>query len=151
MDSEKYNLDKIRKIEVRSFIKEWNLNTKEEIPFYANDFSFKCNLTQSELHSYNESILESFLCNSSTYKIIGYGIVKGFQINITNKDALFKVCQDIWDNPQNYCNSNDYVELPNRLLIEGFNDDISLRDVVMVGYPPADEEASILITKLKQK
>jgi hypothetical protein len=150
------NKQKIQEIEIRSFIKEFNRNTNKEIIF--NDFEtqeIKATLTQKDLLFFEEEFLLAFLNNREQYKIVGVDIMQSFAINIANVDILFKICQEIWDNPERFYTidnkDNYYYDFLKYLWVEGFNKEIRLTDLVKTGNIETDIEVENLIKSLKFK
>jgi len=88
----KYNENKIRKIEVKSFMKFYLQHCKHELSI--ND--------ETDFEIFGEDFLLSFLQNSKRFQIFGVDFVKDFKIDIADEKIFYKVCEDIYKNPQEY-------------------------------------------------
>lgn len=131
MKREQVNQNKINEAEIRSFLREWLKNTSEELDFDGIKIKQKPNM----MKFYNE-FLNSFLKNKNRHRIFGVDKMIGFEINIANDEEFLKICQNIWDNPQNYyklkADENEYYEFIKFLWVDSdtYGRDVRLVDLV---------------------
>jgi len=98
------NQKKIDEIEINTFIKEWLRNTNNAI-----EFDDGTKIEQRKILHFYQEFLGSFLKNRKRFKIVGADKMVGFEINIAHEDSLKKICQDIWDKPEEYYKIKDDV------------------------------------------
>jgi hypothetical protein len=131
MKKEQVNRNKINEVEIISFLKEWLRNTNEEIEI--DDIKIK---QKPNMMRFYREFLESFLKNKRRHRIFGVDKMMGFEINIANDEEFLKVCQDIWDNPQDYYKlkeeENEYYEFIKFLWVDSdtYGRDTRLVDLV---------------------
>lgn len=92
---------KIINIETKSFLKTFFENTNKK---YCIDPENKTYVSQLAIKPFLEDVLEAYEKNKSNYKIVGADFMKDFEINISDKKVLERICIDIWENPKEYFN-----------------------------------------------
>ena len=123
----------INNIEIQAFLKEWRINTKDELEIFDGEKNIK--IKQEHLMNLFTSLLEGFKNNSTNNIIYGVDVMKNFKINIANEKVLHKIAQDVWDNPDEYypgdvMDYNSYYDFLKFIWVKIGNTGYRLTDIV---------------------
>ena len=124
----------IRDLEIESFLRCWYKNTNETLRYFDSTSERFEDIKNMDLRDIYRDLLVAFNANKN-HRIVGCDKMDKFVINLSSKEDVLKVAQEIWDNPQKFYEldgKDSYYDFIKYLWIESyeFKEETRLTDIV---------------------